>query len=191
MPIPSLSSGCEIAPFFARHTAGSPIVASKNGAMLGPLLNEESEHTWVLELGQSFTNYFESFWFGKWNFCSPNEDFGRPTEHSGTYFQSTFQRNVAQIEYSPFWKVLWKYVPECSSSLPKSSFGEHRMTNYISHIDQSNRCAIWILWFSGQELQTKYRTSIDQSARIDVRYASCDFLAKNLCSPNEDFGKFD
>jgi hypothetical protein len=25
------------------------------------------------------------------NICSPNEDFGRPSKHSGTYFQSTFQ----------------------------------------------------------------------------------------------------
>ncbi len=29
--------------------------------------------------------------------CSPNEDFGRPVKHSVTYFQSTFQMNVAQI----------------------------------------------------------------------------------------------
>jgi hypothetical protein len=28
--------------------------------------------------------------------CSPNEDFGMPTKHSGTYFQSNFQMNVAQ-----------------------------------------------------------------------------------------------
>ena len=55
---------------------------------------------WVLELGQVY--------------APPNEDLGRPTKHSGTYFQSTFQRNVAQIECSPLWKVLWKYVPECS-----------------------------------------------------------------------------
>ena len=27
----------------------------------------------------------------------PNEDFGRPSKHSGTHFQSTFQMNVAQI----------------------------------------------------------------------------------------------
>ena len=35
--------------------------------------------------------------------CSPNEDFGRPSKHSGssgTYFQRTFQMNVAKNEYS-------------------------------------------------------------------------------------------
>ena len=32
--------------------------------------------------------------------CSPNEEFGRPIKHSGTHFQSTFQMNVAQVEYS-------------------------------------------------------------------------------------------
>jgi len=26
--------------------------------------------------------------------CSPNEDFGKPSKHSGTYFQSTFHMNV-------------------------------------------------------------------------------------------------
>ena len=33
--------------------------------------------------------------------------------------------NVAQIEHSRMWKVLWKYVSECLIGLPKSSFGEH------------------------------------------------------------------
>jgi len=32
---------------------------------------------------------------------------------------------VADGWYSLIWKVLWKYVPECSIGLPKSSFGEH------------------------------------------------------------------
>jgi hypothetical protein len=58
--------------------------------------------------------------------CYPNEDFGRPSKHSGTYFQSTFQMNVAQIEYSRMWKALWKCVPECLLGLPKASFGEHK-----------------------------------------------------------------
>ena len=50
--------------------------------------------------------------------CSPNEEVERPNEHSGTDFQSTFHRSVAQIEYSPLWKLLWKSVPECSFGLP-------------------------------------------------------------------------
>jgi hypothetical protein len=33
------------------------------------------------------------------NVWSPNEDFGSPSKHSGTHFQSNFQINVAQIEY--------------------------------------------------------------------------------------------
>ena len=57
---------------------------------------------------------------------SPNEDFGRSNKHSGTCFRSIFQRNVAQIEYSRMWKVLWKYVPECLIGRPKSSFGDSR-----------------------------------------------------------------
>jgi hypothetical protein len=32
--------------------------------------------------------------------CSPNEDFGRPNKHFRTRFRSTFQRLVAQVEYS-------------------------------------------------------------------------------------------
>ena len=43
--------------------------------------------------------------------CSPNEDFGIPSKHSGTYFQSTFQMNVAQIEYSPFQKCFENAFP--------------------------------------------------------------------------------
>jgi len=64
--------------------------------------------------------------------CSPNEDFGRSNKHSGTCFRSTFQRNVAQIEYSRMWKVLWKLVPERLLVLPKSSFGEHKFDVAIS-----------------------------------------------------------
>ncbi len=45
-------------------------------------------------------------------FCSslpnlplPNEDFGRPNKNFRTRFRSTFQRFVAQIEYSPMWET--------------------------------------------------------------------------------------
>jgi hypothetical protein len=71
-----------------------------------------------------------------WSFvttlCSPNEDFGRPNESSGTSFRRTFQRFLPQIEYSRPWKVLRKCVPDGSFGLPKSSFGSHKLCKMIN-----------------------------------------------------------
>ncbi len=60
--------------------------------------------------------------------CSPNEDFGRSDERFRMLFRSTFQRFVAQIEYSRPWKVL-RNILKRSSDRPKSSFG---MDNFRS-----------------------------------------------------------
>ncbi len=47
--------------------------------------------------------------------CSPNEDFGRSDKHFRVCFRSTFQRCVAQIEYSTLEKfvfdALWNVCP--------------------------------------------------------------------------------
>ncbi len=42
--------------------------------------------------------------------CSPNEDFGRPFKHSGTYFQSTFHILEYSIWATFIWKVLRKRI---------------------------------------------------------------------------------
>ncbi len=62
--------------------------------------------------------------------CSPNEDFGRPNKHFRTHFRSTFQRFVAQIEYSRPGKVLRKLVLKCLFGLPKSSFGRGKLQSH-------------------------------------------------------------
>ena len=63
---------------------------------------------------------------------------------------------------------------------------------YIAHQpitrNRSMMCDMHIVTF-GQVLQGRYRTSPNCSKSVDVWYASCDFLAHNLCSPNEDFGR--
>ncbi len=88
----------------------------------------------VLVFWDAMCWFYGMCWFSGmlWSFVTslpiPNEDVGRPSKHSGTHFQSNFQNKVAQIEYSRMWKVLWKYVPECFLGLPKSSFGEHKMS---------------------------------------------------------------
>ena len=53
------------------------------------------------------------------NLCSPNEDFGRSSKHSGTHFQSTFHIRAYSIWATFIWKVIWKHVPECLVGLPK------------------------------------------------------------------------
>ncbi len=63
----------------------------------------------------------------KASLCSPNEDVGRSDEPFRTLFRSTFQRFVAQIEYSHPWKVLRKRIRKGSSDLPKSSFGRGKV----------------------------------------------------------------
>ena len=60
--------------------------------------------------------------------CSPNEDLGRRNKRWGAHFRLSFQRFVAQIEYSRPWKVL----PSKSGFhllfiLPKSSFGMDKL----------------------------------------------------------------
>ncbi len=75
----------------------------------------------------------------KSNFMFPNEDFGRSSKHSGTYFQSTFNIREYSIWDTFILKLLWKFVPECSFDLPKSSFGDHKIISkdffklYIAH----------------------------------------------------------
>jgi hypothetical protein len=61
------------------------------------------------------------------NLCSPNEDFGRMNKRYNAGFRSSFQRFVAQIEYSRPWHVLRKSASYLLFILPKSSFGEHKI----------------------------------------------------------------
>ena len=58
---------------------------------------------------------------------SPNEDFGNRNKRFGVSFRSTFQRVIAQIDCSHPWKVPRKDTPDLLFSLPKSSFGEHKI----------------------------------------------------------------
>ncbi len=54
----------------------------------------------------------------------------------GTHFRTTFQRNVAQIEYSPLWKALRKTCSQTFVGLSKSSFGEHKLSEMSTWLGQ-------------------------------------------------------
>jgi hypothetical protein len=75
--------------------------------------------------------------------CSPNEDFGSPNEHLGTHVRSTFQRNVAQIEHSPFERYFENCVPKRSFGHPKSSFGEHKLVTKDHVIPENQHIACY------------------------------------------------
>jgi hypothetical protein len=106
--------------------------------------------------------------------CSPNEDFERSSKHSGTYFQGTFHMNVAQIDHSRMWKVLWKYVPERLLVLPKSSFGDHKfLVATLARFLYTTWCFLWtsythrecmhlvnIIHTSGMHASCEHRTNI-------------------------------
>ena len=61
----------------------------------------------------------------------PNEDFGRPDKHFRARFRITFQGCEYPILARKSWKVLRKRALKCLSGLPKSSFGEHKIKNYL------------------------------------------------------------
>jgi hypothetical protein len=68
-----------------------------------------------------------------WFYAPPNEDFGRMNKRWNQDFRSTFQRLVAQIEYSRPWKVLRKSWFHLLFLLPKSSFGMDRFRHAYRH----------------------------------------------------------
>jgi hypothetical protein len=77
---------------------------------------------------------------------------------------------VAQIEYSPLWKVLRKCVPKRSFGLPKSSFGEHRLYKMITK-DSSMRINDAMCWFSG--MLRSFVTTLQDDYKI---ITTCDVL---------------
>ena len=97
---------------------------------------------WCLSLSDELSIYFKIF-FHCYNhelasvwlaatlcsaiLCLPNEDFGRPNELLGTSFRSTFPGCEYSIRATP----IRKYIPNSSFGLPKSSFGEHKLTYRI------------------------------------------------------------
>jgi hypothetical protein len=117
--------------------------------------------------------------------CSPNEDCGRLDQPFRMGFRSTFQRFVAQIEYSRPWKVLRKSAFRLLFLLPKSSFGEHKLVLKCLFglpkssfervkllVRQTHRHAIIIFWF-----------------RQAHHLVSSTDTSTSLCSQNEDFGR--
>ena len=67
------SLGQKITTCIIEHRASS-IVATKNCAISGPLLNEEQHHTLVLEFGQNISISFKSFRFGRMKLIAcPNQ----------------------------------------------------------------------------------------------------------------------
>jgi len=66
----------------------------------------------------------------RWNVPLPNEDFGRRNKRWNADFRSSFQRFLAQIEYSHPWKVLRKSALYLLFLLPKSSFEEHKFRTH-------------------------------------------------------------
>ncbi len=78
--------------------------------------------------------------------CSPNEDFGRPDQPFRMGFRSTFQRFVAQIEYSRPWKVLRKRIRKSWFDLPKSSFGRGKVELDMHIFMLSSSCDSKLSW---------------------------------------------
>jgi hypothetical protein len=104
--------------------------------------------------------------------CSPNEDFGRPNKHFRTRLRSTFQRFVAQIEYSRPWKVLRKRVLKGFFGLPKSSFGRGKVLFKGASSWYMCMCPNW--------------PTCEHSHHTQLLSLSG---AWNLPLPNEDFGR--
>ncbi len=65
--------------------------------------------------------------------CSPNENFGKLNKPIDETFRSTFQGREYLIWATNRWKVLRKDSSNVSFSLPKSSFGEHKLLNHFSY----------------------------------------------------------
>ncbi len=82
--------------------------------------------------------------FSQVTLCSPNEDFGRSNEHLDEFLRSTFQGCEYRIWATKRWKVLRKECSRVSFSIPKSSFGSHKVANKnctISLHDFTNKLA--------------------------------------------------
>ena len=65
--------------------------------------------------------------------CSPNEDFGRMNKRRNDGFRLTFQRFVAQIEYSHQRKSASKIRISSLFIFPNSSFGEHKLVSHMAY----------------------------------------------------------
>ena len=76
--------------------------------------------------------FVPSFKFFGENLCSPNEDFERPNGRLGTF--CTFQRNVDQIEDSPFEKNFEKTWPNPCS--PNEDFGRQNKRSVTQNVEK-------------------------------------------------------
>ncbi len=68
------------------------------------------------------------------------------TKHCVMRFWTSFQSVVAQNVYSHPWKVLQKRIRNALFNRPKSSFGEHKTTRFISHIDRVESSLSIVTW---------------------------------------------
>ena len=59
--------------------------------------------------------------------CSPNEDFGRSSEHLDEFLRSTYQGCEYRIWATKRWNVLRKDSSSVSFGIPKYSFGSHKV----------------------------------------------------------------
>jgi len=83
------------------------------------------------------------------NLCSSNEDCGKRNSALGVSFRMTLRGLIAQNEYSHSRTVPRKDTPNALFSVPKSSFGEHKI----------------LVIFLDKRYKSRYRTSTGESNR--------------------------
>ena len=72
------------------------------------------------------------------------------------------------------WKVLWKYVPECSFGLPKSSFGEHNIRERFFKVLFKGSCTrFWA--HADPEIPDYKRCSYGQETSFEGMYDKSGF----------------
>jgi hypothetical protein len=92
----------------------------------------------------------------------PNEDFGRLNQPFLMCFRSNFQGREYSIWATNRWKLFRTHIRKGWLSLPKSSFGEHKIAQFF----------------------VRY-----MGAKHTVSHTASRYLLVSLCSPNEDFGR--
>ncbi len=152
MQLPSLSSGCEIAQFFVRHTATSPLFLdnlhfehldkcfkvdlwltllskcskwrlSKKRGLVADGCNKWG---WVAHDCLGWVNFLS------FNFTPPKRRFWTVERTSRWVSSKHFQGCESRIWSTNSWKVLRKYSSSVPFSIPKPSFGSHIIVTFFA-----------------------------------------------------------
>ena len=140
------------------HHRTSSIVATKNCAISGPLLNEDHHHTWVLEFGQNISIYFESFRFGGMKLIAC------PNSSTHVWWWSSLSRGPEIAQF------FCRYYARCAISV-FVFYCPDKSQHASSHIDRvdTSRCAIAVSVFSWPENHNMHHRTSAESRPVGVR----------------------